>query len=111
MRKPSHLDILRLQQRLRFLGFPGWDGNAVAGANGNPAGAAAVHDPLVVDGRTGDQTRWAIGLFSHAVLDSSEGRNNWARFPDATLVGRAERFINAITRQDGLSFRPTVQIG
>lgn len=53
----STLDLMRLQQRLRALGYPGVSGNA-----------------LVVDGRLGPNTRHAIGLFNAVV----QGRDSVA---------------------------------
>ena len=49
---PDTLNVMRLQQRLASLGFPGRDGK-----------------PLVVDGIVGPQTMWAIGLFNAALTN------------------------------------------
>jgi hypothetical protein len=54
----SPLDILRLQQRLRHLGYPG--------ANGQPLQLTAQFDA---------NTKWAIGLFNAAVTGSSHSPN------------------------------------
>jgi hypothetical protein len=53
---PNRLSIYRQQQRLRYLGFPDRNG-----------------DNLTVDGLRENRTRWAIGLFNHAVNDANPG--------------------------------------
>lgn len=53
------LDLYTQQQRLAYLGFPGSSGN-----------------PLVVDGVTGGNTKWAIKLFNIATNPAKIGRGN-----------------------------------
>jgi len=64
------------QQRLRYFGFPGRYGNS-----------------LKVDGSIGPETKWAIGLFNHAVNDRNFNNN---KFPNSHFDHLGRRFINAI---------------
>ena len=69
----NKLDIYRQQQRLAYLGFPGSSGS-----------------PLVVDGQTGSNTKWAIRLFNSVVSSSRKLLNENTLDKD-----NAKQFINA----------------
>ncbi len=84
------IDIASLQQRLRYLGFPGSDGN-----------------PLAISGTLDDATRWAIGLFNDSVTASStrnqfqsEIRRDWINDP------RAPHWVKLQAYPGQLDFRP-----
>ncbi len=75
------LDILRVQQRLRFFGYVGADGQAP-----------------ILNGTLDENTRWAIGLFNSAMTGLPHN-------PSATAIRRD--FINALDTPHWIEFVPS----
>jgi membrane-associated phospholipid phosphatase len=91
------LGIYQIQQRLKWLGFPG--------SNGNPGVSGGT--PLQVDGVSGNRTKWAIGLFNHAVAATNPSSSDAdIEFPNTTLSSDSAVYINANNAPRWVEFQP-----
>ena len=104
------VDVLRLQQRLRYLGFPGFNGT-------NHDGAELINHGAVEGTRVDidSDTQWAVGLFNGVADPSSAPKNTDTDFRDAMLTGKGLALINArnapfwqqVPKRGGIGFANT----